>query len=423
MSVDDGKPAAPEPAAPEPATPQAMPPQQPRWADPIFRMGLAVGGILLALGLVCQGFTIISATISSLIICSGLGIIFGAFGSTAVINYKGFVVAGVAAISIALLLLVDYMVRDDLVRLRIDGDVRGARLDLVGDETYPGADHERYFEFVIIGREVKSERLTLIVTMPGENPTDHREVLFECVPGRAVGAFLGSGRPLQWRFDASREQLVGPQGGPVVSGPCPDGTTTTAEADKKAFSLIGKAFAKDQPSVGSLIKDLELESAIVRRNARKALTAMGVAAVAPMMAAWTANPDNYQVRLGISVALAEFLRDNKKLRQAVSGLLTVDHLRLLTVASGDPDRTIRIYASEFLFDLGDKRVLPLVRAAFPSATDDGKFNLIVVLEGTVPALSKTEKNELASMLRQWAPTVGAKTQARIDQLFKKIDAS
>ena len=159
-AVDDSSDTGAAPTPPPAAKPEAddkapaMPDQQPRWADPIFRAGLAVGSGLFVIGILCQTFNLIAPTLSILIICSGLGIIFGAFGSTAVINYKGVVIAGVAAVAVALLLVVDWVMRESLVRLEVDGDVKGARLELFGDEAYPGADHGgRRFEFFIIGRE------------------------------------------------------------------------------------------------------------------------------------------------------------------------------------------------------------------------------------------------------------------------------
>lgn len=67
--------------------------QQPRWEDPIFRAGHLVGAALFAIGILCQTSNLIAPSISILGVCSGLGIILGAFGATAVINCKGFAVA------------------------------------------------------------------------------------------------------------------------------------------------------------------------------------------------------------------------------------------------------------------------------------------------------------------------------------------
>ena len=410
-------------AEPAPAAP-AMLPQQPRWSEPIFRAGLVVGVGLFLVGVACETFNLIAPTVAILIICSGLGIVFGAFGSTAVINYKGFVVAGVAALAIGLLLIVDYVMRESLVRVEVDGDVKGARLELFGDTTYPGADHDgRLFEFFIVGRQITKDRLSLIVTLPmppdateGEPP----EVAFDCIPSTAITRFIGSGKILQWRFDRHDEILTGVDGHTIHSGPCGEnGGPTPGFALDKSPSLIGSAYAQDG-DVAALLDDLQSDSAAVRRDARIKLSSLGMAAVGPMMAYWQQNPDSYRVRLGVSVALTEFLRGNKDQRQAVSALLTDPQLRFLATAATDSDRTLRIYASEFLFDLGDPRIVPVAEDLFTGASDDGRYNLVLIIRGAVPDLSSSDKTALASTLRGWQAMVGPKTQELIASVMNSL---
>lgn len=418
----DTVPEAPAPVSPEPL--HSMPEQQPRWADPIFRAGLMVGAGLFVVGIVCQTFNLIAPTLSILVICSGLGIIFGAFGSTAVINYKGVVIAGVAAVAIALLLIVDWVMRESLVRLEVDGDVRGARLELFGDSAYPGADHGgRRFEFFIIGNQITKERLSLVVTLPVSEAEraargGAREIIFDCIPSTAITRFIGGGRTLQWRFDAEREMLTGVEGGPVRSGPCIEADDGPGFA---SLGVLGAAHAQDA-SIDQLLADLESESTAIRREARERLSAMGVAAVVPMMTYWEAHPDSYPVRLGVSVALTEFLRGHKGDRRAVAALLTDNHLELLAMAAGDPDRNLRIYASEFLYDLGDKRVVPIAVGLFDAASDDGRYNLIVVIRGAVPDLSPEEKAALADRLNAWQGMVGPNTRELIATVMAEIVA-
>ena len=285
-AVDDSSDTDAAPTPPPAAKPEAddktpaMVDQQPRWADPIFRAGLLVGSGLFLIGILCQTFNLIAPTLSILIICSGLGIIFGAFGSTAVINYKGIVVAGVAAIAVALLLVVDWVMRESLVRLEVDGDVKGARLELFGDEAYPGADHGgRRFEFFIIGREITKDRLSLIVTLPvaemeRSGRSGAREISFDCIPSTAITRFIGGGKTLQWRFDADREVLIGVDGGTIKSGPCFEGEDTPSFA---SLGLVGAAMAQDA-DIDALLADLESKSAAVRREARIELAALGQAA-------------------------------------------------------------------------------------------------------------------------------------------------
>lgn len=55
-----------------------------------------------------------------LITCFGLGMIALAFGSVAIIRYKGLQIAGVAAIAIALFLAVTHLRRDDAATVETD---------------------------------------------------------------------------------------------------------------------------------------------------------------------------------------------------------------------------------------------------------------------------------------------------------------
>ena len=429
-AVDDSSDTHPAPTPPPAAKPEAdkkspaMVDQQPRWADPIFRAGLAVGSGLFLIGILCQTFNLIAPTLSILIVCSGLGIIFGAFGSTAVINYKGVVIAGVAAIAVALLLVVDWVMRESLVRLEVDGDVKGARLELFGDEAYPGADHGgRRFEFFIIGREITKDRLSLIVTLPAaemerSGRSGAREISFDCIPSTAITRFIGGGKTLQWRFDADREVLIGVDGGTVKSGPCFEDEDTPSFA---SLGLVGAAMAQDA-GIDALLADLESESAAVRREARIELAALGADAVVPMMDYWQSHPDSYPVRLGVSTALTEFMRGHKGDRHDIAELLTDRHLKLLAAAAGDPDRSLRVYAAEFLYDLGDKRVVPIAAGLFPGASEDGRYNLVVVIQGAVPDLSPAERRALAETLKGWQGMVGPNTQKLIATVMADLVA-
>ena len=407
-AVDDSSDTDAAPTPPPAAKPEAddktpaMVDQQPRWADPIFRAGLLVGSGLFLIGILCQTFNLIAPTLSILIICSGLGIIFGAFGSTAVINYKGIVVAGVAAIAVALLLVVDWVMRESLVRLEVDGDVKGARLELFGDEAYPGADHGgRRFEFFIIGREITKDRLSLIVTLPvaemeRSGRSGAREISFDCIPSTAITRFIGGGKTLQWRFDADREVLIGVDGGTIKSGPCFEDEDTPSFA---SLGLVGAAMAQETPISmrSSPISNPSPPPSAARRAS--SLRRSVKPPIVPMMNYWQSRPDSYPVRLGVSTALTDFLRGHKRDRREIAALLTERHLQLLAAAAVDPDRSLRVYASEFLYDLGDKRVVPIAANLFPAASDDGRYNLVVVIQGAVPNLSAEERRALAETLK------------------------
>ena len=334
-----------------------------------------------------------------------------------------------AAIAVVLLLVVDWVMRESLVRVEVDGDVRGARLELFGDSAYPGADHDgRRFEFFIVGREITKDRLSLIVSLPPEegqrdSRSSMREVVFDCIPSTAITRFIGGGKTLQWRFDAEREVLTGVEGGTIPSGPCRDGGGLGPSfASLKDVSPIGTALADETAEIPYMLADLESESAAVRRNARSALAAIGLPAVRPMMDYWSVHPASYQVRLGVSVALTEFLRGHKRDRKAVSSELSDRDLHALAIAAGEDDRSLRVYASEFLYDLGDPRIVSIATSLFDGASEDGRYNLIVVIGGAVPDLSDADKAALRETLQGWESMVGPQTDKLIASIMHEIGA-
>jgi hypothetical protein len=188
---------------------------------------------------------------------------------------------------------------------------------------------------------------------------------------------------------------------------------------KKAYGRVLVELGQG-PAVGAFLTDLNSDSPDARRAARAALSQIGEAAFAPMMGFWTENADNYRVRLGVAVALTEYLRTNKTTRASAAERLSDSDLGLLLAAANDPDRTLRIYATEFLMDLGSPRIVPLIRDRFEAASDDGKFNFIVAISDTLGSLSAEQKLSLRADLTTWRETVGPNTQKKIDELLARL---
>ena len=123
------------------------------------------------------------------------------------------------------------------------------------------------------------------------------------------------------------------------------------------------------------------------------------------------------VTLDVSLTSLEVLRAEKARKKEIRALLTPQDIRLLVQASGDPDRTIRVYASEFLYDLGDPRSVTSAFETIGSASDDGKYNLILVIQGALPELEASGRQDARSKLQALQPTVGPNTQSRIQQIL------
>mgnify|MGYP005728637649 CR=1 FL=1 len=112
----------------------------------------------------------------------------------------------------------------------------------------------------------------------------------------------------------------------------------------------------DGDSIETLKAGLSDDDPRTRRAARRALSNQGLGLLAPALTELTSTGGlTYRVRLGLVVALTEMMRDNKRSREALVKQISPDALGVLLDAAVDPDRTLRIHASEFLFDLGDPR--------------------------------------------------------------------
>ena len=75
----------------------------PKRGDRLFWAGLIVGLFVLLLGIAIRQWFLVGISEYRLILCAGIGILFGAFGSTATIKKKGVAITGVAATTLVIL--------------------------------------------------------------------------------------------------------------------------------------------------------------------------------------------------------------------------------------------------------------------------------------------------------------------------------
>lgn len=389
----------------------------------VFWSALVVGAILIALGFVSLNSTLVDFTSSQLILCSGLGILFGAFGSMATINYKGIVVAGVAAIAIALLGTVSYLIEDDYVIVKIGGVKKANKVDMYGDRSYYGAPTRDSYDFIVLRRDLERRNVNLLIEVLDQaqagDQQQPREYIFECVERDRILKALGSIQAIEWRFDQSRELLLDFDGTTIASvGPCQ--SEDSGGPDQPSFSwigdfLIGTAFAQGLDAE-ALLLELESDSTAARRDARNALSEIGPEIIGNLGDGLLKPDISYRTRLGIIVAFTEMMREHKDRRVEIAADIDAALLSALVQASADSDRTIRIYASEFLYDLGDPRSVPLALAAFDTADDNGRYNLMLVVQGAYPHLAAADRQSTDSALKGIYGRVGAKTQELIKQI-------
>jgi hypothetical protein len=95
------------------------------------------------------------------------------------------------------------------------------------------------------------------------------------------------------------------------------------------------------------------------------------------------------------------LRADKKKAEAISNLLTDRDRDLLLSAAGDNDRTVRVYATEFLFDLGDPGAAKLGIARAADTNDEtARYQWLFQAQGGWLKLAPEQKRELRPSLDQ-----------------------
>jgi hypothetical protein len=354
------------------------------------------------------------------VICCGLGIVLGAFGATALVKLQGLTIAGTAAIAVALYYFLIETAPNHL-RISVSNVPANMTATLKLDHNYPGArlaGRRNQVDFFVVERDLKVRTVELDVAgADGELP-------LTCFSSDHVVRLLGTGRTTEWQISADQSKLT-IDGATVVDMTCADGPRPGNQANLVQLIplLINPAFAQAPlETIETYLGDLSSEDSGLRRAARSGLAAWGLEAIPKMMEVWRAEPTHYRNALGVVVALTEFLRDNKDQRKDVAALLTDEDFALLIDAIGHPDRTMRIYATEFLFDLGAARLAGSLPHKFPEMSNDGKFNAVFVLSNVVPDPTPEEKVTLDSALTNHLATaeMGERTRAEMQELVDQL---
>ena len=155
------------------------------------------------------------------------------------------------------------------------------------------------------------------------------------------------------------------------------------------------------------------------RGARDAIANRGVDEIPSLLQTLHQRADTYRIKLGIVVALTEMLRKTPSAAAEIEPLLTDPDLELLISLAGDSDRTVRIYATEFLYDLNSPRVTRLALSRVDDeASIDAKYNWLFLSQGGWRLLAEDERETLFTPLENAWSQVGAnnpKTRAFIEQ--------
>lgn len=409
-------------------------------------LAVALGLLLAALGLFVKLLVAVDPVRENLLIATGVALILAAFGGQGVFQRSAFIFAGVAAIALFLLSFLQWegKSREAYVRGMVQNlpdDKFRAWLSFK-DETLGALPRMRKrFDFIVFQEDAEGMlEGTLEIQKLQLNPDNNKEefnnyatfsLKASCFADRIVDQ-----TPLQWKFvDDTSEipeyHLVDVSSGDVIAAyPNRGHEKYRCSSDSGEASngiLVGPALADE---VAFLTPD-ELEKALanlssddtdIRRQARDSL-AFASPSSFPRIMEFIRNDESYRARLGVSVGLAEMLRRDKALASQIT-LTDADAKLLLDLATQD-DRTMRIYAGEFLYDLGSPLVttLSLERAATlgaDPAQDNARFNLIFVAQDGWEKMTQEQKAGLKDVLDKVKPTL--ENKAKTTEIFKRFEA-
>lgn len=408
-----------------------------------FWAGLAVGLTLLAGG-AYLALSDATSRIYPLTMCIGFGLLLAAFGTRAVVRggraESAGVVAGAGAVAIALYAVFVWLTPDTGAALKIrkidlSGDLeRVTGLRLIDDAPLFSArtDDARSYKFIVLDPHLASPVLRLLVET--REPEEGREI-FEMRAQRDEVQRLLEESPLQsWRLNYAAQTVTDHQRRVVFR--------VVDELDElllqgrpdvphgASFGLVGKALAGDLPegaaAIATLIADLQSDDAGVRRLARERLAAIGPLAVPALMAALADAPDVYRLRLGVAYALNAMLRAHPEAAPEVARQLADTDIDRLVAAVGDPDKTVRLYVTEFLYQLRDPRSIAAglrvvegreARVA-PAEQSNAAYNSLLVIKSASAQFPADAKAEIAASIDRAVPLEAPRTRSLADQIIQ-----
>jgi hypothetical protein len=398
-------------------------------ANTVFFTALAVGLGLIVLSTIFRHLIEADTSVENLILCVGVAIVLAAFGGQATVRVGRFVLAGAAALAVALFFVlpdnsavggsiasVDKS-RFENISMKNHNPILGA---LVVDVRHP---ENSTFEFVMFESDLTESRIRVAL-----DPKDETERPVELFVSRAkILSAFGSHQRLEWELKQDQQgtgEKIWRIRDLVTRKWISDDDDIASSDDHpitSAAAFISSARAQDAASAADLqtyFDNLTNDDASIRRGSRDALGEALTPDLVPVaMDNLRARSADYRVRLGIIVALTDMLRRDKSQNTAIAGKLTDADRNLLLDAAADPDRTLRVYATEFLFDLGDPRVTELALGRAAGAADQSaQYNWVFAAQDGWRKLSSEQRNNLQNAIG--AIQGGAKTEALLSQ-FKQ----
>ena len=403
-------------------------------SDKMFFGGGIIAGLIFVLMYFAagmMGFT--GSTERTLILCVGIALILGAFGSQASVKYQGVTMSGAAAIALIFVYYLTVIAKDPITYGYISGDVGNSQIEVIGDENYLGGFRNDEFSFVVLGEKISKSSVKVKITFLNDITRDNDDeiFIFRNVASEHINSLVGSGRPVEWEFVKAESKLYKKGesrteidyygfGVALASNRGSDDSSSST-----SWSLIPLAYAADSKrKYQDISKDLGSGSLYSQTKATDDLVAGGINLVSDMIKTLRDDAVPKRVKRGVMVGLAEVLRVEKNQATQISSQLTDDDLSMLVRFLNDSDRTMRIHAGEFLYDLEDQRVVDkvLVLLNSPEATDEGKYLAVFIISNVYPKLEGASKTRADTELLAAKSLVKEKTGKLIDSIVARQQA-
>jgi hypothetical protein len=371
---------------------------------------------------------------ANLVLCIGVALILAAFGGQATVRVGSIIMAGVAAIALGLFVYMQSSSRNLFLQGTIDDfDFNAYSLNMretnqILGIPVPNPDNwsRSRFEFVIFNNDIHGPTIEVALARKAPTSNQQKERVLALPVDDIKSYFGGTDRlvldlreeghgpnSILTLFDQTAHKTVARERETESIAGTPFARTSTGSM------LVGLAFAQQSPGIDvpTMLERLKSEDTTTRRAARDALSQAPLDSLPVIMKTFGEEYSNYQVKLGVCVALTEMLRADKNRAEPISRKLTEDDLNRLLDAAGDTDRTVRVYAAEFLYDLGDTRTTKLAIPRAAQTTDDNaRYNWLLVSQDGWRKLSPADKAALADPLNKAKQNSGRRTL----QLFDKL---
>ncbi len=368
---------------------------------------IAVGSVLIAVGCSVFLWGNKSPTYAVLLTCVGLAMILAAVGSRAAGSWRSWSATGAGALAILLFLIyvwVDPQPPDFRKHGHISTDLsKVAELRIVDvNPLYTYRDPTtRSIQFVILNKQFKTAQVSIQVDTIDKGPG----VEFFEMSGDGNHIFKkyladDSGKAIRWKLDLIDQTIK--DGAEIMFSVPKLNHNNIANQPKNTSSIkildaiVGKAIAQDaQRPIGQLLDDLKSDNVSVRRNARDDIVVSGPQAVDALMVAFRENPKDYRISLGVTFGLNNMLRTNPNASDEIAKRLTEGDFKQLVEAATNKDKTLQNQATQFLYNLKDKRVAtPLLQKVSDDRRDDTLNNSMLIFTSIAPQLAPDEKKVL-----------------------------